>query len=102
MEKEAFIQLTMQCELCEREMENLTVHHLVPRQNTKRKKLDPGPTIDICSACHRQVHVLFENKRLAQELNTKEKLRHEPQMQKFLSWVRKQEPGKRVSVHRQK
>lgn len=90
----------MRCELCERQMERLTVHHLTPRQNTKRQKADPGPTIDICSACHRQIHVLFDNKYLAKELNTLDKLRNEPQMQKFLSWIKKQDPGKRVKVHR--
>ncbi|MDZ8185754.1 MAG: HNH endonuclease [Nostoc sp. ChiSLP02] len=89
-----------QCELCRREMESLTVHHLVPRQNTKRKKQDPGPTVNICSPCHRQIHALFDNKLLARELNTLEKLTNEPQMQKFLAWVRKQDPGKRVAVHR--
>jgi predicted HNH restriction endonuclease len=81
-------------------MEHLTVHHLVPRQNTKRKKQDPGQTVDICSACHRQIHALFDNKQLAKELNTLEKLSNQPQMQKFLVWVRKQDPGKRISVYR--
>ncbi|WP_318781219.1 HNH endonuclease [Amazonocrinis nigriterrae] len=89
-----------QCELCQREMEHLTIHHLVPRQNTKRKKQDPGPTANICSACHRQIHALFNNKLLARELNTLDKLTNEPQMQKFLAWVKKQDPGKRISVHR--
>lgn len=81
-------------------MEHLTVHHLVPRQNTKRKKQAPGPTTNICSACHRQIHTLFDNKLLARELNTLEKLSNEPQMQKFLAWVKKQDPGKRIAVHR--
>jgi 5-methylcytosine-specific restriction endonuclease McrA len=92
----------MQCELCDRDLERLTVHHLVPKQSTKRKKENPGPTANICSACHRQIHALFDNKYLAKELNTIEKLKQEPQMQKFLSWVKKQDPGKRVTVHRQK
>ncbi|MGD1803847.1 HNH endonuclease [Dapis sp. BLCC M126] len=92
----------MQCELCDREMKRLSVHHLIPRQQTKRKKAEPGSTIDICSACHRQIHAFFDNKRLAEELNTIEKLKHEPQMQKFLLWVRKQNPDRRVQVHRQK
>ncbi|WP_249068831.1 hypothetical protein [Argonema antarcticum] len=83
-------------------MERLTAHHLVPRQSTKRQKVETSPTIDICSACHRQIHVLFDNKYLANELNTPEKLRNEPQMQKFLAWVKKQDPGKRITVHRQK
>lgn len=92
----------MKCELCEREMDKLTLHHLVPRQHTKRKKIDTSPTIEICSACHRQIHVLFDNKLLAKELNTLEKLKSTPQMEKFLNWVRKQTPNKRVSVNRQK
>lgn len=92
----------MQCELCEREMEKLTVHHLIPKQNTKRKKVNSSPTIEICSACHRQIHAFFDNKHLTQELNTIEKLKNQPQMQKFLLWVRKQNPDKRVQVHRQR
>lgn len=86
------------CELCEREVERLTVHHLIPRQ----KKGHHGPKINICSACHRQIHTLFDNTRLALELNSPEQLKNEPQMQKFLSWVRKQDPNKRIKVHRQK
>lgn len=92
----------MKCELCERDVARLTVHHLVPRQKVKQKKADPGPTINICSACHRQIHTLFDNKRLAQDLNTLESLQNEPEMQKFLAWMRKQKPDKSVQVHRSK
>lgn len=85
----------MSCELCERDVEKLTIHPLIPKQ----KKGHHGPKINICSACHRQIHTLYNNTRLAQELNSLEKLKYEPQMQKFLSWVRKQEPNRRVRVH---
>jgi hypothetical protein len=88
----------MQCELCDREMAELTAHHLVPRQNTKRKNQDPSPTIEICSACHRQIHTLFDNKHLAAELNSLDKLKNDPKMQRFISWVRKQKPDKRIQV----
>jgi hypothetical protein len=67
---------------------------------SQRKKAELGSTVNICSACHRQIHGLFDNKRLAQELNSLDKLRSEPQMEKFLSWVKKQKPDKRVQVHR--
>jgi len=83
-------------------MEALTAHHLIPKQNTKRKNEDPSPTIDICSAPPRQIHSLFDNKHLAQELNTLEKLKNDPQLQKFLSWVRKQKTDKRIQVHGKK
>lgn len=88
----------MQCELCEREMTHLTVHHLIPRQAVKRKKAAPGPTADLCSACHKQVHALFDNAHLAKQLNTIEKLQAEPQLQKFLAWIRKQRADKRIRV----
>ncbi|WP_157871842.1 hypothetical protein [Gloeothece verrucosa] len=90
------------CPLCEREMKRLTVHHLVPRQAVKRKKAEAGPTIDICSACHHQIHTLFSNIELAQHLNTLEKLKNAPQMEKFLLWLKKQTPEKRVRVNRPK
>ncbi len=92
----------MQCELCEREMEQITIHHLIPRQYAKRKKAETGPTVNICSACHKQIHALFDNKFLAQELNTLEKLKNEPKMQIFLSWIKKQSSHKKVRVHRSK
>ena len=90
----------MKCELCERDVHRLTVHHLIPRQTVKRKQAEKGPTVDICSACHRQIHSLFDNKRLARELNSTEALKQEPQMAKFLAWARKQNPDKRIQVHR--
>lgn len=92
----------MTCELCQRDVDRLTVHHLIPRQKTKQKKADIGPTSKICSACHKQIHTLFNKTRLAQELNTLEKLKSEPEMQKFLSWVQKQDTHKHVRVHRQR
>lgn len=91
----------MICELCERDVERLTVHHLIPKQKAKQKVAEI-PTVTICSACHKQIHSLFDNTRLSQELNSLEKLKDEPQMQKFLAWVKKQDPGKRVRVHRQR
>lgn len=89
----------MECQLCQREMEQLTIHHLVPRQSVKRKKADPGSTVKICSACHRQIHVLFDNATLAREYNTLEKLQQEPRMEKFLRWVKKQNPRKKIRVY---
>ncbi|MBW4682363.1 MAG: HNH endonuclease [Microcoleus vaginatus WJT46-NPBG5] len=97
-----FEQPALICELCEREVKHLTIHHLIPQQYIKRKKLSTSPTTNICSACHRQIHVLFDNKRLAEELNTLEQLKIEPQMQKFLAWVKKQTSSKRVKVNRRR
>jgi 5-methylcytosine-specific restriction endonuclease McrA len=89
----------MLCQLCERDVPQLTVHHLIPRQAAKRKQ-KVGPTVEICSACHRQIHALFDNKVLAKDLNHLDTLKAEPQMQKFLAWIGKQAPDKRVRVKR--
>lgn len=92
----------MQCQLCDRELEKLTVHHLIPKQAVKRQKADPGPTVDICTACHRQLHSFYSNNELAQNLNTIEKLKSEPKMSKFLQWLTKQNPHKKIKIHRHK
>ncbi len=43
------------CELCHREAERYTVHHLVPRAKGGRF----GPKAKLCPTCHRQLHALF-------------------------------------------
>ncbi len=101
----------MLCQLCDRDVKELTTHHLVPRQTVKRKQADSGPTIDICSPCHRQIHALYSNLDLAKELNTLNKLKSEPKMSKFLGWIKsepkmskflgwikKQDPQKKVRI----
>ncbi len=92
----------MQCQLCDRQVDRLTVHHLIPRQVTKRKQAETGPTVEICAACHRQIHTLFDNKVLAQDLNSIDALKQNPSMQRFLRWVQKQDPNRKVKVDRKR
>jgi hypothetical protein len=90
----------MACQLCDRPVPDLTEHHLVPRQYTKRRHLEPGPTVWLCSPCHKQIHTLFDNHTLARDLNTLERLKAEPRLQTFVAWVRKQRPTKRIRSYR--
>lgn len=90
----------MPCQLCDREVPQLTAHHLVPRQTVKRKQAQSGATVDICSPCHRQIHLLYSNLELARQLNTIDKLKSEPKMRKFLTWIQKQDPQKKVRIRR--
>ncbi|MEO0457265.1 MAG: HNH endonuclease, partial [Cyanobacteria bacterium P01_A01_bin.114] len=83
-----------------RDCPKLTVHHLIPRQQARRKKQDAGPTVDICAPCHKQVHTLFTNQQLAVEFNSVEQLHAHEGMQKFLGWVRKQDPTRKVRTRR--
>jgi len=75
----------MICEICEREVERTTEHHLDPR----KKK---GPKANLCMPCQRQIHVLFTNHELSYEFNTIKMLVSSPQMQKYLKWLRRTNP----------
>jgi len=88
----------MRCALCERESDLITYHHLIPRSRNGKT----GETVLLCSSCHRQIHHLFTNKELAKQLNTVDKLRTHPEMEKFLKWLRKQDPNKRIKIRKRK
>lgn len=88
------------CELCDRAVASLTIHHLVPRSTTARKERSTLPTVKLCAACHRQLHALFSNRDLKAGYSSIEKLREAPEMEKFLRWARRQDPNKRVKVRR--
>ncbi|MBD3885962.1 HNH endonuclease [Leptolyngbya sp. PL-A3] len=63
---------------------------------------DPLRFLHTCTARYRQIHTLYDNSHLALHLNTLEKLKQDPQLQKFLSWVYKQDPNKRVKMDRKR
>jgi 5-methylcytosine-specific restriction protein A len=83
----------MTCELCGRPTKT-TDHHLVPRSRKKKERVDFGPTADLCGDCHRKVHATWDNKTLAREYFTIEKLQAAPELQSFIKWVRKQSPSR--------
>ena len=84
------------CELCQREVDRYTVHHLVPRAEGGRF----GPTASLCTTCHRQLHALFTEATLANELNSIALLRANPQVNSYLRWARKQKRDGRFKVRR--
>ena len=81
------------CELCGRVVTTLTRHHLRPKEHGGVE------TALLCPPCHRQVHALFTNSTLAAELDSLEKLRRNPEVQRYVRWVRKQ-PDAHVRVRR--
>jgi hypothetical protein len=85
-----------QCELCERQVDRYTVHHLVPRA----KGGNHGPKARLCPPCHRQLHALFSEITLARELNSIPRLRANGQISLYLQWVRKQKGAAGVRVRR--
>ena len=83
----------MKCELCQCEIDNLTVHHLIPKSRIRNKykeiKEDPSNLLQICRSCHDQIHSLWDESTLRDLYNTKEKLLASPEMQKFIVWRQK-------------
>ena len=84
------------CQLCLRESPRLTVHHLIPRARGGRF----GPKAQLCSTCHRQLHALFSESTLAQELSSLKAIRLNPQMAGYLKWVRRQQGPAAFRVRR--
>ncbi len=86
------------CELCLREAERYTVHHLVPRAKGGRF----GPKAKLCPTCHRQLHALFSETTLAKELHSIDLIRANPQMSEYLRWARRQKGPTSFRVRRAK
>jgi 5-methylcytosine-specific restriction enzyme A len=84
-----------QCALCERAVNSVSKHHLVPKSQGGRI------TVELCAACHKTLHSFFTNQTLATELHTIESLRQEPEIARYLAWVRKQRGG-RIQVRKSK
>ncbi len=84
----------MICQLCGRDVEKCTKHHLIPKsQNSEKSEL-----AYLCSVCHQMLNHLFSNKQLSSKLNSIEELKSHPKIRKFLKWVRKQDPNKRIKI----
>ncbi|RLN55122.1 hypothetical protein BBJ29_003476 [Phytophthora kernoviae] len=87
--------MTGLCEMCERPM-NLTAHHVIPRV-THAKYLRKGYTreflntcIMICRQCHSKIHSVEDNKTLAREYNTLDKIMQHPKIVVWVAYARKQ------------
>ncbi|AYA38853.1 HNH endonuclease [Hymenobacter oligotrophus] len=73
------------CQLCERQVQHVSRHHLVPREEGGRY----GPTVDLCQPCHSTVHLLLTNKELARQYHSVEALRSAGELQKYLHWIKR-------------
>ena len=87
------------CPLCRRPVdeESLSDHHLVPRSRGGR-----ASQIPVCLDCHKQIHAMYSNKRLEEELNTVEALLADPKFARFVAWVAKRPLGATAKAKRSK
>jgi hypothetical protein len=85
------------CDLCER-VKPLTFHHLIPRRTHRRRAFKRRFDKDemrhsglwLCQLCHAMLHRTYDEVRLGAELNTRAALLAQPEVARFLAWVKKQ------------
>lgn len=89
------------CELCQRQGEALTKHHLIPKTHHNKPKIRKRFTrqqrltqiLWVCRPCHDHLHRCFSESELAARLYTKEALLAETCMQTFLAWIQTRPSG---------
>ena len=75
------------CALCERPIPlraKASRHHLVPKLKGGAKK----PTVRLHQICHSAIHARYSEAELARRLSDPESLKAEPDLARFLDWVR--------------
>ena len=72
----------MLCEVCKRETNSISIHHVIP----KIKGGNTGETIECCLTCSQQIHMLFTVGELS-HMTLSELLKTE-EMAKYISWVK--------------
>ena len=98
----------MCCLICHRDLP-LTKHHLIPVSRHKNKKTirrhskeKLGETIDVCRECHNQLHATLNEKEMDENYYSFELLCQHPEINKFMTWIRKHQPRGKVTVKRNK
>lgn len=95
LEEHAETPTTQRCALCGREVERVSQHHIIPKSRGGTE------TVPLCSPCHSTLHHFFRNRTLAREKNSLDALLSDPDIQRYLVWVRKQ-PDRRIQVRARK
>lgn len=83
------------CTTCCRES-RLTKHHLIPKKahSLSKKRADLtdeelSKVILVCRTCHDAIHKFYDERTLALELNTLEKLLSDEKLKRHFKWVSK-------------
>ena len=75
------------CPICDRAIPHgakASRHHLVPKLKGGAKT----PTIRLHQICHSAIHARFSEAELARRLSDPQSLRREPELARFIDWVR--------------
>lgn len=89
----------IKCELCQLESDesNVNFHHLIPKSfhNNKRilkqynKNFLNKNGVYLCISCHNKLHSCIDEKDMAYEFNTIEKIKTIEDIQKWINWKQK-------------
>jgi hypothetical protein len=88
----------MECRLCKRDVSDIYIqeHHLIPRSKG-------GKDVEkVCSDCHFQIHVLFNNNELRDFYYSIDKLLESEKIKHWTKWIRKKKIGERIPKKRLK
>jgi len=77
------------CPLCERIIpdDQIEDHHLVPRSKGGKIK------VPLHGICHSHIHAAFTDAQLAKKFSTVSAILEDPEIQKFVNWVKTKPPG---------
>lgn len=86
----------MLCALCKREILDggISEHHLIPRSRGG----EHGFKVPLHIVCHKQIHALFGDRELELFYNTVAKLQEQRDVERFVKWVCKKDPGFDIKV----
>ena len=86
------------CELCDREVPEITEHHLVPKERGGKD----FHTAKLCIVCHKQIHALYTNRELAARLFSISRLKNDEKIKRYLKFVCKLPGDANVTIKKSK
>ncbi len=77
------------CPICKRELGTASIdeHHLIPKTFKGKEKFP------LHRICHRKIHATFTERELDKYYHTWERILEDENIQSFVRWVSKKEPG---------
>lgn len=81
--------MTDKCCICHRPLGDVLIedHHLTPKTFKGRD------TVPIHKICHQKIHSTFSERDLLNYYHTADRIREHEEMQKFIKWVSRKDPG---------
>jgi len=96
----------MQCQLCNRETDDVTHHHLIPKSRSRGKEKysfeEKHTKVALCRDCHAQIHAIIDLKTLAKEYNTIEKIKQHIKIANYIKWIQKRSATSRIKIKHNK